>query len=302
MLLWINRRRFQVEGHAVEVVVRMLAKGLESRLELDGSVAASDRTDFFSPGGTRNHRLTAVLPDGRVLEAEAGYIDSWRTGVAARLDGAAVYESHPGKRIGMPEKLAGMTEHQASNWERNKPSLFVDIGLGLLFFAVAKLTDLTTAALVGAAVGIALVVVQRFVKVDLTGGLALFGIVTLLLSAGFALAFQDDWAVKMRTTVMGCLIAGIFLTDGALKGRYLGSRLLRYMPYPDVDAGRLSIGLGGSGLLMAGLNFVVARAASTDMWLYYTTFGDIIIAMLLFFYGVLPFARSRKPQVAASGG
>lgn len=301
MLLWTSRRRFEVEGHRAEVVIRTLATGLESRLELDGAVAATDKTDFFSSGGTRNHRLAATLPDGRLLEAEAGYIDSWRTGVASRLDGGVVYESHPGRRIGMPESLAGMTEHQAINWKRNKPSLFVDIALGLLFFAVAKLTDLTTAALVGAAAGLALIVVQRFVKVDLTGGLALFGIFTLLLSAGFALAFQDDWAVKMRTTVIGCLVAAIFLADGALKGRYLGSRLLRYMPYPDVDAGRLAIGLGGSGLLMAGLNFGVARAVSTDMWLYYTTFGDIIVAMLLFFYGVLPFARSRKPAAAAGG-
>jgi intracellular septation protein A len=301
MLLWINRRRFTVEGHAAQVVVRLYANAMESRLELDGAVVAQDRTDFFQPGGTRNHRLVAALPDGRMLEAEAGYIDAWRTGAVARLDGALVYESHPGRPIGLPKGLAEMNEHGASNWKRNKPSLLVDIGLGVLFFVVAKNFDLTTAAVVGAVAGLALVIIQRFVKVDLTGGLALFGVFTLMLSAGFALAFQDDWAVKMRTTVIGCLVAGMFLTDGLLGGRYLGKRLVRYMPYPDIDAGRLAIGLGASGLIMAGLNYVVARMASTDLWLYYTTFGDVVVAMLLFFFGVLPFARVPKTAEAVAG-
>lgn len=300
MLLWINRRRFTVEGRPAQVVIRLSANAMESRLELDGAVLAQDRTNFFETGGTRNHRLVAALPDGRLLEAEAGYIDAWRTGSAVRLDGELIYESHPGRPIGLPKDLAEMNEHGASNWKRNKPSLLVDIGLGILFFVVAKTFDLTTAAVVGAVAGLALVVVQRFVKIDLTGGLALFGVFTLMLSAGFALAFQDDWAVKMRTTVVGCIVAGLFLTDGLLGGRYLGKRLVRYMPYPDVDPGRLALGLGASGLIMAGLNYVVARTASTDIWLYYNTFGDVVVAMLLFFFGVLRFARVPRPVEAAS--
>lgn len=298
MLFWVYRFRFQVEGRPARVVVRALASGLESRLELDGAVVAQDRTSFFEPGGARNHDLGHDLPDGRRLEVETGYIDAWRVGMAARLDGLLVHESHPGKRVGMPKVLAQMTEHQAGNWKRNKPSLLVDLGLGLLFFIVAKLSDLTTAALVGAAAGLALVVAQRFVKADLTGGLALFGVVTLLMSAGLALVFQDDAAVKMRTTVMGCIVAVLFLGDGLLGGRFLGARMLRYMPYPDIDAARLSIGLALSGLTMAGLNYLVARTASTDLWLYYTTFGDIVVAMLLFFFGVLRFARVRRPAQA----
>jgi hypothetical protein len=75
-------------------------------------------------------------------------------------------------------------------WRRNRVPLAVDIATGCVFFVVAKMTDLTTAALVGAAVGIALVVAQRFVKVDLLGGLAMFSIVMMLISAGLLSSFR----------------------------------------------------------------------------------------------------------------
>jgi len=65
----------------------------------------------------------------------------------------------------------------------------------LLFYAVAKLTDLPTAAIISAIAGLSLVVVQRFVTVDLLGGMALFGTIMLLISDGFSITCQGDWAV-----------------------------------------------------------------------------------------------------------
>jgi intracellular septation protein A len=146
---------------------------------------------------------------------------------------------------------------------------------------VAKVFDLQTAALVAAAAGVALLVVQRFVKVDLVGGLALFGVVTLLLAAGYSLLFQDEGAVKLRTTVIGLITGAMFLIDGLAGGRWLGRGLARYLPYEGIDLRRLSVGMGGTGLIMAGLNLVVARIASTDLWLFYTTFGDIPLTFAL---------------------
>lgn len=167
-------------------------------------------------------------------------------------------------------------------FRRNLPSLLCDLGLGLLFFVVAKFAGLTTAAMVGAAAGLALVVVQRFVKVDLLGGLAMFGVVMLLVSAAFSWALQDDFWVKMKSTLLGCFVAALFLTDGLLAGgRWLGARLARYMPYPDVQPGRLAVGMGVMGLLLAGLNWGVATWFSTDAWLWYTTFGDTALAFVL---------------------
>jgi intracellular septation protein A len=181
---------------------------------------------------------------------------------------------------------------QAAQWQRNKWSFYADIGLGLLFFVVAKFTDLTTAALVAAAAGLSLVVVQRYVKVDLLGGLAMFGVVMLLISAGFSIVFQDDWAVKMKSTILGLLTAALFLSDGLLnRGRYFGPRLARFLMQPVVHQ-RLSIGMGLLGTVMASLNYAVAKFFSTDVWLTYSTFGDTVLVIVLFF-AVLKFATPR---------
>jgi intracellular septation protein A len=179
---------------------------------------------------------------------------------------------------------------QAEQWNRNKPSIYVDLGLALFFFVCAKFTNLTTAALLSAAAGLAVFIVQRYVKVDLLGGLAIFGVVMLLVSAGFSLVFQDEDIVKMKGTWLGLLTAALFLGDGLLRqGRYFGRRLARYVLQP-MSEQRLAIGLGLLGATMAALNWAVARLFSTDVWLAYTTFGDIGLSMVLFFV-VLRFAR-----------
>jgi intracellular septation protein A len=151
--------------------------------------------------------------------------------------------------------------------------------------------DLPLSALVTAGAGLAVVVVQRFVKVDLLGGLALFGIVMLLVSAGFSWFFDDDWAVKMKSTILGLLVATITLSDAIFrKGRYFGARLLRYMPQP-MDAQRLAGGLGVLGLVMAGVNWLFAEFTSQDTWLYYTSFGDFFLTVALMF-AVMRYART----------
>ncbi|MGL4575972.1 MAG: septation protein IspZ [Burkholderiaceae bacterium] len=301
MNLWTYKRRFSVGGVQGQAHTSYDFKRMTSRLYLDGALVASDTTEYWRPDGQRNHVLRAQLADGRLLEVEAGWINAVSIGIAVRVGGALAHESHPGKRIGWPEwakapvpandpQAQEKAEREKAQWNRNKYSVFVDIALGLLFFAVAKLTDLTTAALIGAAAGLALLVVQRFVKVDLLGGLAMFGIFMLLVSAGFSLAFQNDWAVQMKSTVLGLFVATLMLTDAfANRGHYFGGRLQRYLMVP-IDLRRFTLGLGLVGLLMAGLNYAVAEFFSKDTWLYYTTFGDIVLTIALFF-AVMRFAK-----------
>jgi hypothetical protein len=181
---------------------------------------------------------------------ELGYINWLTVGIAVRSEGVLLHESHPGRRIAYPSRAAKMAIAQGGaegvdlgQFKRNRVPIAIDISLGLLFYIVAKATDLSTAAIVGAVVGLALVVVQRFVKVDLIGGLALFGVVMLLLSAALAILFQDDMAVKMRGTILGVISAVLFLGDGLFGGNRLGKGLARYLPYSDMDPGRLAIGM-----------------------------------------------------------
>jgi intracellular septation protein A len=309
MTLWTYRRPFLVDGVAYRVDVAAGLASVRSRLLCDGRVLAEEQT-AISAGEPRNTMLRAALPDGRALEVEVGPVSSFSFGIAVRVAGELHHESHPGRRLvwpgrarepatsgaaraGEPESEAALREER-ERWQRNKPSLYADIALGVLFFAVTKLSgSLTIAALVGAAAGLALVVVQRFVKVDLLGGLALFGVAVLLLSAGFAFVFQDDWAVKMRSTIVGSLVALVMLSDGLFNGgRYFGGRIQRYMPTP-LDPRRFAIGMGVLGLVMAAVNYAVATWTTGDTWLWYTTVGDTILSVVLVF-AVLQFAQRRS--------
>ena len=289
------RRPFTLGGFTCEVVMWAEFDGLHSELKVLGVPQASDFTPTMGKEATRNHRLQGLLPTGETFEVEAGYISWVNVGIAVRQGGQVVHESHPDRTIAYPANMVKMASDPGADMSRykaNKVPILVDISLGLLFFLVAKFSDLSTAAIVGAVVGLALVAIQRVTKIDLTGGLALFGVVMLLISAGLAIVFQDDMAVKMRGTIVGSISAVLFLGDGLLGGNRLGKALARYLPYNDLMPGRLAFGMGVLGLAMAGLNYLVATFASTDVWLFYTTFVDFFLVIALVIV-VFSFARGR---------
>ena len=290
-------RRFSVDG--LQFVVRNYAAsdGLHSTLSMLGMEQARDCTPLVGPDAVRNHRLSCVLPDGRTLEVDLGYITSFTTGIVVRVDGVVVFESHPGVTPAYPEKYrADIVKHASmkdafQSGHRDQPNPFssgvfaknnrlpfaIDIITGLLFYVVAKMSDLQTAAMVGVAVGFALVLFQYCTKIDVTGGLALFGIVMLILSAGLAWYLADDEWVKLRGTITGLIGASFFMIDGLRGGPYIGRGLARYMPYSDIDTGRFAASMGVVGIIMAALNYAVAKLASTDVWLFYKTFMDFFI-------------------------
>lgn len=288
MRYWQYRHQPAIAGHDVRLFIDAHATFWESRLLVDGVEQASHRATMNAPDFIANHHLAATLPDGRQLVVECGY-NSWlTTGAAARLDGQLVWESHPGRPIALPkaaqamaspERLAQNQAHIAQ-MKRNWPAIACDIGIGLLFYIVAKQVDLPTAAITSALAGIALAVVQRFVTVDLLGGLARFGIVMGLISAGVAIAFQDDRAVMMRSTIMGTLSALLFLGDAALGGRWLGKGLGNYLPFA-TSPRRLALGLGSLGLASAALEQSIIIWGGKDAWLTWTTFIEMPISLAL---------------------
>ena len=95
------------------------------------------------------------------------------------------------------------------------------------------------------------------------------------------MVFQSDEAVKYRSSVVGLVSASLFFFDGVAGGNRLAVRLKRYLPYRDIDAARLGIGMGVLGTIMAGLNLIVAFYGSTDLWLFYSTFADFFVTMVL---------------------
>jgi intracellular septation protein A len=268
-------------------------KGVASTLLIDEHSVANDFTPISGEEAVRNHYLYAATANNDALHVEAGYINSFTIGIAAKVNDRLVHESHPGKTIAYPEKMRDMTiNSDMSSLQKNRIPLTVDVATGLLFFAVAKFAGLTTAALVGAAVGLGLVVLQRFIKTDILGGMVMFGVLMLLISGGFAWLVEDDTIIKMKSTILGLIGASIFLTDGLLGGKWIGKGIGRYMHYTAIIPSRLAIALGVVGLIMAGLNWIVVKVVSTDIWLFYTTFVDIFIVVLLFFIA-LKWARGK---------
>jgi intracellular septation protein A len=311
MKLWTNIRPFVIDDIVGEVRTVSTTKSLESTLFINGQLVAKDVFAFPRNAKNaiyRNNHIAHVLSDGRTISIESGYVGWWKTQIAVRINGVLRFESAPGAKISWPSVFRtketdqrtpaqiasddAEAKRQQEQFQRNKPSLFVDLAIGVLFYVVAKYSNLTTAALVSAGAGIAVWIAQRFVKMDLLGGLATFGIIMSLITAGFAWTFQDDDMVKMRSTILGILTALLFLGDGLFGGRYLGKRLARFMPYPDIVPSRLAVGLGMMGLVMAALNFIVAKTFSTDTWLFYTTFLDTALAFAMVF-AVIEYARGK---------
>ena len=307
MNIWTYRRAFSAQGEAFIVQIEAGIAGWRSRLMIGHQELVRDETILLGAAfDFRNHRLCHTLPDGSKLEVEIGYLNWFNTGIRVSISGTLVHESHPGRDILFLTRvrkasLGGKTEQQlqeqrerdAAQWALNRPSLIIDIALGLLFFAVSKVTgNLTTAALVGAVAGLTVVLAQRFVKLDLLGGLAMFGVFTLLLSAGFSLWFQDERMVQLKGSILGVLVAGLIFGDGLFnRGRYFGARLARYLIGMTVDARLLSLGIAVLGLIMAGLNLMAMHWLSKDAWLTYTTFVDAPLAMVL---GLLVFRFAKK--------
>lgn len=187
----------------------------------------------------------------------------------------------------MTSRTLGQGEPDTAALRRNAPAIATDIGLGLLFFTLGKLSDLRTAALITAAVGLALLPVQWLLnrllprRIDLLGGLALFGVLMMLLSAGFSWWFDSEFAVQLKSTVLGGIGAAVFGVDALFGGRVMGRRLKTYLAYPDIDLRRLSAGMAAVGFTMAALNLAVACLFSKDTWLYYTTWADVLVVLVL---------------------
>ncbi len=176
------------------------------------------------------------------------------------------------------------------------PSILVDIAFGVLFFFVAREFGLVTAALTGAGATLALFAIQPFVKWNLLGGFAVFGVVMSLISASIAWGFQDDLAVKLRGTFMAIIAASFSLFDAiVLGGGYLGKRMAMYMEgMGKLNPKRASLALAFSTLILMAIDTPLAFILTTDQWIWYNSVFDMFIAIPIVL-GCMYWARE-KPQ------
>ena len=300
MKIWSYSRPFTFHGHSCEVKVTLTQSETISSLYVDDLLVDEQSIKYIDGLITFIHPLQTSSGFG--AEVQSGYFNWWNVGVAVTENGRLVHESHPGENLrygeALMEDLSGMKESageaRASKWEQNKYSIYADLALAALFFIVSKVTgDLVLAAIVGGVTGLGLIVLQRFVKVDLLGGFAVFGTIMLAISTAFSLVLQDSYWVQMKSTALGLFTAALFMVDGLLRqGAYFGARFERYMP-GSLHHNRLAIGMSIVGIVSASGNYVVAENFSEDFWLTYTTFLDLPIFMLSFFV-ILRWARKSE--------
>ena len=297
MKIWSYSRPFTFHDHSCEVKVTLTRSETISSLYVDDLLVDEQSIKYIDGLTTFVHPLKTS--SGFEAQVESGFFNWWNVGIAVTGNGRLVHESHPGKDLGygeaLMEDLNGMKETVPeageSKWAENKYSIYADLALGALFFIVSKVTgDLVLAAIVGGVTGVGLIVLQRFVKVDLLGGFAVFGTIMLGISTVFSLVLQDSYWVQMKGTALGLFTAALFMADGLLRqGAYFGARLERYMP-GSLHHNRLAIGMSLMGIVSAGGNYFVAENFSEDFWLMYTTFLDFPIIMISFFL-ILRWAR-----------
>lgn len=297
MAIWTYLRPFKLDNDDYEVKFQYTLTEYTSKLYCNGELV-DEITHSFNSGLIVIEHTYPQGNNSSPLMISVGYYSWWSIGIEVKQNDELLYSSHPNKDIYcMEAKMAKLTksenaykpsetvqQEQKQKWQKNKYSIFADIVLGLAFYIVAKVTDdLTVAAFTGVTLGLALVVVQRFVKVDLLGGFAMFGTIMLLISAVLSLSFQSEYFVQIKGTIMGILSASVLLVDGVFReGRYFGPRFERFL-YSPVQHQYFVLGLALIGLVMAAINYCAATFLSKDDWLTYTTFLDMPLYFLMFF-------------------
>jgi len=296
MRIWTYCRPFKYENDHYEIKYSYSLTTYTSRLYKEGKLIDELTGSLVEDLNVLTHTLHSIDANNKV-KVSVGYINWLTVGIEIYQNDERIYASHPGKDIYFAEKiirkLAGaqdteMLEQkrqiQSEQWQKNKHSIFADIGLGAAFFIVSKTTgDLTLAAFTSIALGLALVVLQRFVRADLLGGFAMFGTIMLLISALLSLTFDSEFFVQLKGTIMGTLGASVLLADGMFReGKYFAPRFERYLNSP-VKHQHFVVGLGSISLLMAGINYSVATLFTEDQWLTYTTIIDLPLYFILFF-------------------
>ena len=130
-----------------------------------------------------------------------------------------------------------------------------------------------------------LIAISSFILWRLTGHLSKMQVATVVLVTvvgGLSVWLNDDRFFKMKPTMIYLLFGGV-LGLGLLRGQsYLKYVMEEVLPLQDEGWMLLTKRLTGFFLGLAVLNEVIWRTQSTDIWVYFKTFG-LTAAVFIFF-------------------
>jgi intracellular septation protein len=162
-----------------------------------------------------------------------------------------------------------------------------DYGPLIAFFVAYWFYDLmtATAVVIGAtvlAVAVSLVVTRKVPWMPLITA-ALVGVF-----GGLTLYLADETFIKIKPTIVQVLFATLLLGALALGKMPLKLVMGRSFHMPDPAWRTLTIRFALFFLAMAALNEVIWRTQSTDLWVSFDTFGQLILTFL-FIGAQIPF-------------
>jgi intracellular septation protein len=188
-----------------------------------------------------------------------------------------------------------VASHRGSRWLQ--PA--VDYGPLAVFFLAyvgAGLMAATAALIAASLIALPLAwTVQRRVPL-----LPLITAAVVAVFGGLTLWLQDDTFIKMKPTIVQALFAAILLGGLAFRRPLLKPLLGRMMPpMPDPAWRQFTLRYALFFIAMAGLNEVVWRTQTTDVWVTFKVFG-ITVLTLLFILAQMPFIV-RESRLAQAG-
>ena len=137
---------------------------------------------------------------------------------------------------------------------------------------------------------IPLILFTTFLSWKLTGEVSkiqLFTAILVVIFGGMTILFNDDRFFKMKPTLVYFLFGSILLV-GLFKGKsYLQALMGTMLPMEDKGWMIISRRITGFFFFLALLNEFVWRTFSTEIWVYFKTFG-LSVALLVFLASQYP--------------
>ena len=137
---------------------------------------------------------------------------------------------------------------------------------------------------------IPLILFSTFLSWKLTGEVSkiqLFTAILVVVFGGMTILFNDDRFFKMKPTLVYFLFGSILLVGLFRRKSYLQSLMGTVLPMDHEGWMIISRRITGFFFFLAVLNEFVWRTFSTEVWVYFKTFG-LSIALLLFLASQYP--------------
>ena len=175
---------------------------------------------------------------------------------------------------------SGSSKESAQGKQENPVlRLVLDLGPLLLFFGVNAYFGIFAAT----GVFMVAIIIALVVSRALTGQFAKMPLVTavfVMVFGGLTLYLQDETFIKIKPTIIYLLFAGILLGGLAVKRVFLRSLLGEAFDLDDAGWRKLTWRWAWFFIFLAGLNEIVWRSFSTDIWVSFKVFGLVPLTLV----------------------